>query len=153
MKASLASFVSGLLFAVGLAIAGMTRPAKVVGFLDLAGAWDPSLAFVMVGAIAVYAVAHRVIMRRPTPLFDVRFHVPKRTDLDPRLLLGAAVFGVGWGLGGFCPGPGLASVVTGALPAPLFVLGMAGGILIEQRFRPSSEPAAGSARDHESDAG
>lgn len=104
MKPNVAAFGTGALFAVGLAVSGMTKPSKVIGFLDIAGAWDASLAFVMVGAIAVHFVAHRVVMRRPSPLFDEEFHLPTRKDLDVRLILGAALFGVGWGLGGFCPG-------------------------------------------------
>src|SRR6185295_7370618 len=101
---------------VGLAVSGMTRPSKVVGFLDVFGAWDASLAFVMVGAIGVHAVLQRVIARRGSPLFEDRFHLPTRRDVDARLLAGAAVFGVGWGLGGFCPGPGLVAAASGAVP-------------------------------------
>lgn len=131
MKGHFFAALSGAVFAVGLAISGMTRPAKVVGFLDLSGAWDPSLAFVMVGAIAVHFVATRLITRRARPLFDERFHLPTRKDLDARLLLGAALFGVGWGLGGFCPGPGLVSAASGSLPAFVFVIGMTLGMFAE----------------------
>ncbi len=132
MKRNAAAFGAGALFAVGLAISGMTRPSKVVGFLDLAGAWDASLAFVMMGAIAVHFVAYRVVLRRPAPLFDVRFHLPTRKDIDGRLVLGAALFGVGWGLGGFCPGPGLVSAAGASLGAVVFVVGMTLGMVIEQ---------------------
>jgi uncharacterized membrane protein YedE/YeeE len=153
MKGALASFASGLLFAVGLGVSGMILPSKVVGFLDLFGAWDASLAFVMVGAIAVYAVAYRIILRRSAPWFDVRFHVPTRTEVDPRLLMGAAIFGVGWGLGGYCPGPGLVSAASGARSAVLFVLGMAVGVWVEQRIRGGSNRASVPSYDPESDAG
>ncbi|MBK6530125.1 MAG: YeeE/YedE family protein [Deltaproteobacteria bacterium] len=132
MKRNAAAFGAGALFAVGLALSGMTRPAKVVGFLDLAGDWDASLAFVMMGAIAVHFVAYRVVLRRPAPLFDVRFHLPTRKDIDLRLVLGAALFGVGWGLGGYCPGPGLVSAAAGSLGAIVFVVGLTAGMLIEQ---------------------
>lgn len=134
MKSLALSFGAGGLFAVGLGVSGMTKPAKVTGFLDLLGAWDASLAFVMVGAIAVYFVAHRLITRRSRPLFDTRFHLPTRKDLDARLLIGAAIFGVGWGLGGYCPGPGLVAAATGALPAVVFVLSMAVGMKLEHLF-------------------
>ncbi len=132
MNRNAAAFGAGALFAVGLALSGMTRPAKVVGFLDLAGDWDASLAFVMMGAIAVHFVAYRVVLRRPAPLFDVRFHLPTRKDIDLRLVLGAALFGVGWGLGGYCPGPGLVSAAAGSLGAIVFVVGLTAGMLIEQ---------------------
>src|ERR1700730_727968 len=98
----LASFVSGLVFALGLGISGMTRPVKVIGFLDFTGNWDPSLAFVMIGAIAVYFVAYRWSRRMPSPLLAANFSLPKRSDLDAKLILGAALFGAGCGLGGFC---------------------------------------------------
>ncbi len=127
MKA--ASLITGLLFGVGLVVSGMTKPAKVIGFLDMfGGAWDPSLAFVMVGAIAVHAVLFRVIMKRRSPLFDIKFHLPTRTDIDARLVAGAALFGVGWGIGGVCPGPGLVAVASLASPLLIFVGGLAIGM-------------------------
>lgn len=132
MKRNLAAFATGALFAVGLAVSGMTKPSKVVGFLDVTGAWDASLAFVMIGAIAVHFVAFRRITKRSSPLFDTKFHVPTRRDIDVRLVLGAALFGVGWGLGGFCPGPGLVSMGAGSRDALVFVAGMTLGILLEQ---------------------
>jgi uncharacterized membrane protein YedE/YeeE len=130
-KADLAAFAAGAIFAVGLALSGMTKPAKVVGFLDVAGAWDASLAFVMMGAIAVHAVAHRLIVRGGAPLFDDAFHLPTRKDFDRRLLAGAAVFGVGWGLGGYCPGPGIVAASSGALAAIVFLVGMTAGVVAE----------------------
>lgn len=137
MKSVGASFATGLLFAVGLGVSGMTKPSKVVGFLDLFGAWDASLAFVMVGAIAVHLVLRRLILKRPAPLFDIRFHLPTRADIDAPLVLGAGIFGIGWGLGGFCPGPGLVSAASGALPAIVFVLGMIAGTKIEHFVTPA----------------
>ncbi|MBX3229210.1 MAG: YeeE/YedE family protein [Labilithrix sp.] len=124
-------FGAGALFGIGLAVSGMTKPSKVIGFLDVFGAWDPSLAFVMLGAIGVHVVALRRIGRWSSPLFNPHFHLPTRKDIDVRLVLGAAIFGVGWGLGGYCPGPGLVSAMTGALPALLFVAGMTAGMKAE----------------------
>ncbi|MCA9679540.1 MAG: YeeE/YedE family protein, partial [Myxococcales bacterium] len=122
-----AAFGAGLLFGLGLVLAGMTIPAKVIGFLDITsaqGAWDPSLMFVMGGAIAVHAVALRLVRRRGAPLFDRTFHLPTRKDLDLLLLAGAAIFGVGWGLAGYCPGPGLVSAAGGMGAGATFVAAM-----------------------------
>ena len=107
MKTQLTSFVSGIVFALGLGISGMTRPIKVIGFLDLFGNWDASLAFVMIGAIAVYFLAHRISLNMTSPLLAAKFSLPTRSDLDRRLVIGAVIFGVGWGLAGFCPGPAI----------------------------------------------
>lgn len=145
MKSRAAAVLAGILFGVGLGISGMTLPSKVTGFLDIAGAWDPSLAFVMVGAIAVHFVAYRLVMRRSSPLFDTKFHLPTRKDIDARLVVGAAIFGVGWGLGGFCPGPGLVSAASGATAAIVFVFGMVVGIFGEQAVLRNVGPAAKSA--------
>lgn len=128
------SFFVGGIFSAGLIISGMTQPAKVVGFLDLASGWDPSLAFVMMGAIAVYATAMRVITRRKAPLLEPKFYLPTRKDIDARLVVGAALFGVGWGLGGVCPGPGLVGAASGALPAVIFVVAMFGGMELFRIF-------------------
>ena len=103
MNALLTSFISGMVFALGLGISGMTRPVKVIGFLDFFGAWDASLAFVMIGAIAVYFAAYHWSSKMSSPLLAADFSLPKRSDLDAKLILGAAIFGAGWGLGGFCP--------------------------------------------------
>lgn len=140
----LVSFASGLLFAIGLAVAGMTQPAKVVGFLDVAGDWDPSLAFVMLGAIAVYFVANRLVSKRAAPLVGSMFHLPTRRDIDPKLVVGAGLFGIGWGLAGYCPGPGLSSLGTGAVNALVFVASMSAGMLLfeaMQRLRTRREHA------------
>jgi uncharacterized membrane protein YedE/YeeE len=117
-----AALVSGLLFGAKLVVSGMTLPTKVIGFLDaFGGAWDPSLALVMVGAIAVHAVVHRVMHGRPSPLWAERWSLPTRRDVDARLVLGAALFGLGWGAGGFCPGPALVSLASGAVSSVVFV--------------------------------
>ncbi len=131
MKRNAAVFGAGVLFALGLALSGMTKPSKIMGFLDIAGDWDASLAFVMLGAVAVHFFAYRLIRRRSTPLFDAKFHVPTRKDLDLPLVLGAALFGVGWALGGFCPGPSLVAAGGGSLHAVVFLAGMTLGMLVE----------------------
>ena len=129
MSRLLAAFVGGLIFAFGLGISGMTDANKVIGFLNLAGDWDPSLAFVMVGAIGVHLLLYRAILRRESPLFAQRFQLPTRRDVDSKLVVGSALFGVGWGLGGICPGPALVSLMTFGSSAGLFVLSMFGGML------------------------
>lgn len=130
MRAGCLSFASGLLFAVGLGLGGMTQPAKVVGFLDFAGNWDPSLACVMIGAIGVHGLLSRMILHRSTPVFSTAFSVPSRSDVDPKLVGGAALFGAGWGLGGFCPGPALTSLATGSATVLIFVGAMLAGMIL-----------------------
>jgi uncharacterized protein len=129
MRAIVGALVSGVLFAVGLALGGMTQPSKVLGFLDVLGAWDPSLVFVMGGAVGVHFFLFRWISKRPRPLFGARFHLPTRTDIDASLVAGAALFGMGWGLAGYCPGPAIASLATGGT-AMLFVVAMFGGMAL-----------------------
>ena len=129
MKHGISTFLAGLLFALGLGLSGMTNADKVIGFLNLAGDWDPSLAFVMVGAIAVHSLSYRFIVKRPSPLFTADFQIPGRRPVGGRLLLGAALFGVGWGVGGFCPGPGIVSSSTLSLPAVVFVATMLVGMI------------------------
>ncbi|MEZ4310333.1 MAG: DUF6691 family protein [Polyangiaceae bacterium] len=131
---SFLTLLSGLLFGFGLVVSHMTEPAKVIGFLDVAGDWDPSLMFVMVGAIAVHFVLFRLILRLRNPLFASAFQIPKRTDLDPRLIGGAALFGIGWGLGGVCPGPGITLAASGSAYAMVFVIAMSLGVLAERRL-------------------
>lgn len=121
--------IAGLLFGAGLSISGMINPAKVLGFLDLAGAWDPSLAFVMLGGVIVTAIGYRTVLRRNQPVFEHGFALPSRHDIDPALLLGAVLFGVGWGLGGYCPGPALAGLGFGAADTLAFVAAMALGMI------------------------
>jgi uncharacterized membrane protein YedE/YeeE len=123
-----ASFVAGLVFGIGLLLAGMANPAKVLGFLDLAGAWDPSLALVMAGAVAVGSLAFALAKRRPVALLGDPMQLPTARRIDRRLVLGSLVFGVGWGLAGFCPGPALVALGEGAGQAAVFVLAMLAGM-------------------------
>jgi uncharacterized membrane protein YedE/YeeE len=120
--------VVGVVFGVGLLLSGMTQPAKVVNFLDVLGDWDPSLAFVMGGAIAVHFFAYRLVPRLRKPLWGLRWSLPTRRDIDGRLIIGAALFGGGWGLGGYCPGPALTSVVAGAGSTMIFTGSMLAGM-------------------------
>ncbi len=129
------SGVAGLVFGIGLLVSGMTQPAKIVGFLDPLGDWDPSLAFVMGGAMAVYIIAFRVIRsRRNEPWFDVRYHLPTRSDLDRQLIVGAGIFGIGWGFGGLCPGPGLVSASSGATGGLVFAAAMLVGMFLHDQL-------------------
>jgi len=131
VKSKATALLAGLLFGAGLVIAGMTDPTKVKGFLDVFGAWDPSLAFVMIGAISAHFLLLRRILALPKPLFAGAFQVPKRADIDGRLVLGAAIFGVGWGLGGVCPGPGIVDAASGSSYAIVFMVGMTLGVFAE----------------------
>lgn len=126
----IAAVLAGALFALGLAISGMTNPAKVAAFLDIGGAWDPSLAFVMIGAIAAYVPFVRLAKQRKRPVLAEAFHWPTETAIDAKLVVGSALFGIGWGLSGYCPGPALVSLGR-AMPATfVFVLAMCGGIAL-----------------------
>ena len=133
------SLLAGLVFGLGLIVSGMANPAKVIGFLNLAGPWDPSMAFVMAGAIAVGAVAFFVARRRSVSLLGAAMKLPTARDIDRRLVLGSLVFGVGWGLAGFCPGPGLVALGMGEFKAMVFVAAMLVGMgafeLLERRRR------------------
>lgn len=129
----LIAFLVGLVFALGLGVGGMTQPPRVLAFLDVAGAWDPTLAFVMAAAVAVYAVAARVAGHQAHPVYAATFALPTRRDIDPSLVGGAALFGVGWGLAGLCPGPALTSLGSGAPAALLFVVAMLAGMMLATR--------------------
>lgn len=126
----LTSLLAGLVFGIGLIVSGMTNPAKVLGFLDLAGLWDPSLALVMGGAIAVGVVAFQIARRRSKSLLGEPMRLPASTRIDRRLLLGGLAFGAGWGLAGFCPGPALASLASGGAKPAIFSAAMFGGMVI-----------------------
>ncbi len=130
MPRMIVALFAGTLFGVGLAVSGMMNPAKIVGFLDIAGDWDPTLAFVMGGALLITIPAFRVILKRPRPLLADGFALPTKSALDRRLLGGAALFGVGWGLSGFCPGPAVAAMVTGLTPVFAFVGAMVAGMVL-----------------------
>ena len=128
MKAGIfAAFLSGALFGAGLAISGMTDRSVILGFLDLFGHFNPSLAFVMAGAVAVTAIAFRFVLKMPSPALAPGFQLPAKDSVDHRLLFGAAIFGVGWGLAGFCPGPSLVGVAAGFRDALIFVPAMLAG--------------------------
>ncbi len=122
------AFFTGFIFALGLGISGMTQPGKVIGFLDVYN-WDPSLLFVMIGAIGLHATLYKIVRNRRTPLLDTQWHIPERKDLTWRLMVGAAIFGVGWGLAGLCPGPALSSVASGNKEPILFVAAMILGMI------------------------
>ncbi len=124
------AFVAGLVFGVGLLVSGMVNPAKVLGFLDLAGAWDPSLALVMAGAVAVGAVAFAIAGKRASTLLGAPMALPMARGIDPRLVLGSLAFGVGWGVAGFCPGPAMVALGAGSVKALAFVAAMLAGMLI-----------------------
>ena len=128
MKTSFAAFLAGLTFGLGLTVSQMIDPAKVLAFLDVFGDWDPTLAFVMFGALAVTALGYRVVLRRPAPAFAPKFLVPTRSDIDVRLMLGASLFGIGWGIAGYCPGPAIAGLGLGAMKTIVFCLAMVIGM-------------------------
>ena len=124
----LVNLLLGLLFGVGLVVSGMSDPAKVLNFLDFFGSWDPSLAFVMGGAVLVAAVGYRLVKQRQRPVLAESFSLPTRKDIDSRLVVGAAIFGIGWGLGGFCPGPALTSLGLGSSGVLVFLPFMFAGL-------------------------
>ena len=128
MRLTFTSLLTGLVFGLGLIVSGMANPAKVLGFLDLAGAWDPSLALVMVGAIAVGSVAFAVAGRRTRSLIGAEMKLPSARHIDRRLVVGSTLFGIGWGLAGFCPGPALVAVGLGEVKALVFVAAMLVGM-------------------------
>lgn len=134
MKGNFAALVAGYLFAWGLGISGMTKPSKVLGFLDVFGAWDPALAFVMIGAVTVAAVLYRLSLRLKKPACAASFTIPTNRRIDARLVTGAAVFGVGWGLAGYCPGPALVTLTTGNPGVVVFVGAMITGMLVHPLF-------------------
>ena len=129
VKQNIVSFLVGLLFAVGLAISGMTGPQNVIGFLTIEN-WNPSLLLVMFGAVGVHTLAYPLIKKRASPVFEMKWHIPTRRDLNVRLILGSALFGIGWGLGGYCPGPGVTSLATFDARAIIFVVFMIAGMLL-----------------------
>lgn len=132
------AFSSGLIFAIGLAVAGMTQPAKVISFFDFERgieSWDPSIAFVMGAGLLIYVPVYRLVRARRSPLFDTKFRLPTRKDIDVKLVFGSALFGIGWGLGGFCPGPAFTSLATGAIDVLVMVACMFIGMALVQRIQ------------------
>ena len=124
------SFSVGFVFALGLGISGMTQPQKVVGFLDLFGNWDPSLMFVMMGAIAVHFISYRAVRNRKSPLLSSQWHIPTRRELTPTLVIGSTLFGIGWGLAGYCPGPAVTSLASLEARPVIFVVSMIIGMAV-----------------------
>jgi len=131
----LTSYLIGLVFGAGILISGMANPAKVLNFFDIAGTWDPSLAFVMGGALIVTAIGYKVVLKRPSPLLGASFQLPLRRDLDLSLLGGSAVFGVGWGIAGFCPGGALPALGTGRIEVLIFIIALVAGIVVARRLQ------------------
>lgn len=129
----LASFLIGLIFGLGLVISQMTNPAKILGFLDVAGDWDPTLLVVMGAALVTTLIGYRFVLGRQKPLLDTAFHLPTKTTIDRPLLIGAAVFGLGWGMAGLCPGPGISAAALGGVAPWAFVAAMLAGMQL-QRF-------------------
>jgi uncharacterized membrane protein YedE/YeeE len=134
-RVNLVALASGLLFGAGLAVSGLTRPEVVIGFLDVTGGWDPTLAVVMIVATAVNAALIALARRRRSPLWAAQFSLPPPGRIDPRLIAGAAVFGIGWGLVGVCPGPALVSVASGEPSVLTFVAAMTAGLLLAEGLR------------------
>ena len=132
MSRLLVATVAGLIFGIGLAISEMVNPQKVLGFLDVAGNWDPNLALVMGSALLITGGTFGFILKRPAPLFDTSFHLPTRHDIDTKLLLGAGVFGLGWGIVGLCPGPAIAGLAYGHMDSVWFVQAMFGGFALHR---------------------
>ena len=132
--AVLLQFAIGLIFGLGLLISGMSNPAKVLNFLDVGGiatgTWDASLAFVMAGAVAVTFIGYKLVLKRSQPIFGGKFHLPGKAEIDPRIIVGPAIFGVGWGLAGFCPGPAFTALGFGTKAALLFVAAMLAGMVL-----------------------
>jgi hypothetical protein len=133
-KIIVAGFI-GLIFGAGIAISGMANPAKVLNFFDFAGIWDPSLALVMGGALAVTALGYFFVLKRPAPVFDKAFHLPTSKDIDLPLVAGSAIFGIGWGITGFCPGGSIPALGLGEPDAFVFVASMVGGIILARSAR------------------
>jgi uncharacterized protein len=141
MQHRISEFAAGLLFGLGLIMSGMTDPGKVLGFLDLSGSWDPSLALVMGGAIAVGFFAFALAQRKTVNLLGGALHLPKSNQIDKPLVLGAMLFGAGWGLAGFCPGPGLVSLASGQFKGALFVVFMLAGMHLFKVWNRRSSPS------------
>jgi len=132
MKQVLVALVSGIIFGIGLSLSQMINPNKVINFLDISGQWDPSLAFVMMGALIVTFISFRLILKKPDPILEESFHLSKRTDIDKALLAGAAIFGVGWGMSGYCPGPAVAGIGSGNIEAIVMVASIYAGFFFQK---------------------
>ena len=134
MKQALAALFAGLIFGIGLALSQMIDPNKVLNFLDVTGHWDPSLALVMGGALLVTSITFKFILKRNHPIFEDKFRLPTRTDVDLKLIIGAMLFGLGWGMAGFCPGPAIASLGLALLDPAIFIVAMIAGFWVQERI-------------------
>jgi uncharacterized membrane protein YedE/YeeE len=138
-------YLIGVIFGTGIVLSGMSNPAKVINFFDVAGTWDPSLAFVMGGALIVTAIGYRLVFGRQRPIFEGRFNLPTARNLDARLIGGSAVFGIGWGIAGFCPGGALPALGTGTPDVFIFAAAMIAGIFGAKYLQSLSRPAPSTA--------
>ena len=141
----LSLYLTGLIFGTGISVSGMANPAKVLNFFDIMGTWDPSLAFVMGGAVIVTFIGYRFVLKRPMPVMADRFHLPTSRAIDARLLGGSAVFGIGWGIAGFCPGGALPALGTGSPAVFIFVAALLAGILLARGITSARTPSAATA--------
>ena len=133
MNRELSALVAGLIFGIGLTLSELTDRHRVLGFLDVTGDWDPTLLFVMGGAVLVTLVTFRFVLRRPGPVLEPQFHLPSKKNVDPPLIIGAVLFGIGWGVAGYCPGPGLASLMALTLNPFVFCIALIAGSLLAKR--------------------
>lgn len=133
-------YIAGLIFGLGISISGMANPAKVLNFFDVAGTWDPSLLLVMVGAVVMTFIGYKIVLRRSTPFLSAVFQLPNRRDIDGFLIGGSALFGIGWGIAGFCPGGALPVIGTGNIDVLLFVGSVIAGVFIARLLRPLLVP-------------
>jgi hypothetical protein len=136
------SLLVGVLFGLGLTISGMINPAKIIGFLDIAGEWDPSLLVVMASALAVASVGYRIVLARGKPAFEDRFQLPTKTAIDRPLILGSALFGIGWGLSGLCPGPAISAASLGQGAVYSYLLAMAVGMMLKDGWKKAARSPA-----------
>lgn len=143
----LLGYIAGLIFGIGIAISGMANPAKVLNFFDVAGTWDPSLIFVMGGALVVTFIGYKLVFGRSAPLFDTQFFVPTNRTLDKRLIGGSLLFGVGWGIAGFCPGGALPAIGTGRSEVLIFTAALIAGILIAKTLQTRTAAKAAAVRN------
>lgn len=134
MLRNLSALVAGIIFGLGLTISQMVNPAKVLSFLDIFGNWDPSLAFVMGGAMLVTTIGYKIVRKKKRPLFEEKFHIPTNKTIDARLAIGSVLFGVGWGLAGLCPGPAISALTIGGMPVLIFFVSMVAGFILFELY-------------------
>ncbi|MEM7132240.1 MAG: YeeE/YedE family protein [Chloroflexota bacterium] len=154
MKQNLTALLAGILFGLGLAVSQMIDPARVLGFLDVAGTWDPTLIFVLGGAVGVTVITFRFILRQPNPFFASTFQLPTKQEIDRPLVVGSALFGIGWGIGGYCPGPGITALMIEAWNPVIFVVALVAGSFSYDRIfnQPNQSVQSGNTSAHASNA-